>query len=135
MWVTRQRVQSTVHVLVTTIEGTRAAIRAAMIGAVTPGTKMWMDLRPGAAWDPDASRSAAVLAAYFRFEEARGARRRVCRTAAVIALLTFAAQALFPLVDATSFATVLTGLATVAGGAVVLEWRAEKKLEVLMPRG
>jgi hypothetical protein len=92
---------------------------------------MWVDLRPGAAWDTDASRSAAVLAAYFQCEEARDARRRVCRTAVVIALLAFAANALFPVVDATSVATVLTALATVAAAAVVLEWRAEKKLKSL----
>jgi hypothetical protein len=102
---------------------------------VTPGTRMWVDLRPGTAWDTDASRSAAVLAAYFQLEETRDARRRVCRTAVGIALLTFAAKAAFPFVDATSVATVLTALATVAGGAVVLEWRAEQKLKTLIPRG
>lgn len=102
---------------------------------MTPGTKMWVDLRPGAAWDTDASSSAAVLAAYFQFEEARDGRRRVCRTAAVIALLTLAAKALFRFIDATSVATVLTALATVIAAAVILEWRAEKQLESLTPRG
>lgn len=99
-----------------------------------PRTTMRVDLRPGAPWDSDASRSATVLAAYFQFEEARDARRRVCRTAAVIALLAFAAKALFPFVDAASVATVLTAVATMGGGAVVVEWRAEKKLEALIPR-
>jgi hypothetical protein len=96
---------------------------------------MWVDLRPGAPWDTDASRSAGVLAAYFQFEEARDARRRVCRTAVVIALLVCATKALFRFVDATSVATVLTALATVAAAALILEWQAEKKLEALMPRG
>jgi hypothetical protein len=101
---------------------------------VTPGSKTWVDLRPGAAWDTEASRSAAVLAAYFQCEEARDARRRVCRTAVLIALLACAVKAWFGFVDATSVATVLTALATVAAAAVILEWRAEKKLAALMPR-
>ena len=101
---------------------------------MTPGTRLWRDLRPGAAWDADASPSATVLAGYFQLEEARGARRRVCRIAIAVAL-GFAVAAFSRLVDATSFATVLTAKATVAAGAVVLEWRAEKKLEALMPRG
>ena len=101
---------------------------------MTPGTTMWVDLRPGAAWDTEASRSAAVLCAYFQVEDARDARRRVCRTAIVIALLAVGANALFGFVDPTSFATVLAGLATTAGWAAVLEWRAERKLAALMPR-
>ena len=104
---------------------------AATLGSM----RMWVDLRPGSAWDTEASRSAAVLAAYFQCEEARDARRRVCRTAVVIALLAFAAKALLRIVDATSVATVLTAVATVSAAAAILEWRAEKKLETLMPHG
>ena len=101
---------------------------------MTSAAKAWADLRPGAVWDADASRSAAVLAAYFQLEEARTARRRVCRAAIAVALLACAVTVFSRLVDATSFATVLTALATIAAGAVVMEWRAEKKLEALMPR-
>jgi hypothetical protein len=100
---------------------------------VTTGTKTWSALRPGAAWDASASRSAAVLAVYFQYE-ARAARRRVSRTASALALLTVAAESPFRLVDAISFVTVLIALATTVAGAAVIEWRAEKELDALAPR-
>ena len=102
---------------------------------MTPGTKMWVDLRPGGAWDADASRSAAVLAAYFQLEDARNTRHRVCLVVIAIALLACGVTVFSRLVDPTGFATVLTALATAAAAAVIMEWRAEKRLEALMPRG
>jgi hypothetical protein len=75
-----------------------------------------------------------VLAAYFQYEEARGARHRVCQTAIALALLTVAAEAFLHLVDAISFVTVLIALATASSGAAVREWRAGKELDALAPR-
>jgi len=92
-----------------------------------------MDLRPGAPWDVDASRSAAVLGAYFQFEEARHVRRRVCRTATAIALLAIVVEGFSRLVDAASFFTIMTALASAICGAAVVEWRAEKDLVALTP--
>ena len=100
---------------------------------MTRATKRGMDLRPGAPWDVEASRSAAVLSAYFQFEEARGVRRRVCRTATAIALLAIVVAGFSHVVDATSFFTILTALATTICVAAVLEWRAERNLIALMP--
>ena len=92
-----------------------------------------LDLRPGAPWDADAARTAALLGAYFQFEESRAVRRRVCRTATAIALLALVVEGVSRFVDATSFFTILTALATAVCGAAVLEWRAEKNLVALMP--
>jgi hypothetical protein len=92
-----------------------------------------LDLRPGAPWDADAARTAALLGAYFQFEESRALRRRVCRTAAAIALLAIVVEGSSRLVDAASFFTILIALATTICGAAVLEWRAEKNLVALMP--
>jgi hypothetical protein len=103
--------------------------------AVMPGTTMWVELRPGAPWDSEGLRSAAAIAAFFQFEEARDARRRVCRTAITLALLAFAVETSFRIVGANSFATILTALATVAAAAVIMEWQAEKKLQALIHRG
>jgi hypothetical protein len=92
-----------------------------------------VERRPGAPWDADAARTAALLGAYFQFEESRAVRRSVCRTATAIALLALVVEGISRFVDATSFLTILTGLATAICGAAVLEWRAEKNLIALMP--
>ena len=99
---------------------------------VCPGHR-GLDLRPGAPWDADAARTAALLGAYFQFEESRAARRRVCRTALAIALLAFVVEGVSRFVDAASFFTILTALATVICAAAVMEWRAQKNLVALMP--
>ena len=95
--------------------------------------KRGMDLRPGAPWDADASRTAAVLGVYFQFEEARDVRRRVCRTATSIAMLATAIEGFSRAMDTASFVTILTALATAICGAALVEWRAEKHLVALMP--
>ena len=107
-------------------------LRSQHQGRARPGHR-GLDLRPGAPWDADASRTAAVLGAYFQFEESRAVRRRVCRTATAIALLAVAVEGFSRLVDSTSFFTILTALATAVCGAAVLEWRAERNLVALMP--
>jgi hypothetical protein len=95
------------------------------------GFGQWCGVRAGGLDDPDASRAAALIGAYFDAEQARACRRRVWRLVALGALIawtlivTTSALTIIDLV----FGATLLGAAAVA--SAVAEWRARKKLEVL----
>jgi hypothetical protein len=91
-----------------------------------------VDLRAGGLDDPDATRAATVLGAYFRAEQASTLRRRVWRGAAVGALLVWAVNivtsALTP-VDIV-FASILAAAALVA--VMVADLQARARLDALL---
>jgi hypothetical protein len=90
------------------------------------------ELRAGGADDPDASRAATVLAAYFDAEQARAWRRLVWRAVAVGGLagwaLAVTTSALTP-VDLV-FGAGLLGAPAIT--SALAEWRALKKLGALI---
>jgi hypothetical protein len=91
-----------------------------------------IDLRVGGLDDPDATRAATVLGAYFRAEQAKALRRRVWRGAAIGALLVWAVNivtsALTP-VDIV-FGSILAAAALVA--VMVADLQARSRLDALL---
>jgi hypothetical protein len=81
--------------------------------------------------DPDASRAAAVIEAYFDAEQARASRRLVWRGVAIGGLTgwALATASLLTTVDLV-FGAGLLGAA--AAASAVTEWRAHKKLDTLV---
>jgi hypothetical protein len=95
--------------------------------------KEMIEIQTGGPHDPDGSRTAAALAAYFHAEHVRAFRRLLWRRLALIAL----AWLLGTTVASLSANTVLAGLCVLGGGATwagVLEWRAGRKLSALVER-
>jgi hypothetical protein len=81
--------------------------------------------------DPDGSRAASVLAAYFHAEHMRTFRRLVWRRLAVFGAVFVVGAAAMSLSER---AVVIGGgiLIAAAAWAAVLEWRAEQKLTALL---
>lgn len=92
--------------------------------------KQWMEVRPGGPGDPDATRAAGQLTAYFALDRARDSRRLLCRLAAFAAVAA-SVLAAGNIVSGLEFAATLTGLGALALTAIVVEWRAERHLGVL----
>ena len=97
-------------------------------------SKQWCEVRPGSAWDPDASRASAQLTAYFKLEHARASRRLLCGVAVVAAFVAAAIEAGTRIMSGPVFFVALLSLGTLAVIPMVLEWRAEKHLVALSPR-
>ena len=89
-------------------------------------------MRAGGVDDPDATRAAAVLGAYFRAEQARAIRRRVWRTAAVGALAVWVFNIVTSVLTPVDilFASVLTGGALIA--VMVADLHARSRLHALL---
>ena len=91
-----------------------------------------VELRPGAFGDPEGTRAAAVLAAYFHLEEVRDFRRLLMRQAALVCLSALLAAALMP----GAFRAVIEGAfgaaAAVGIGASIVEYRAMSRLRALI---
>jgi hypothetical protein len=88
-------------------------------------------VRAGGPDDPDGSRAASLLSAYFQAEHVRAFRRLLWRRLAVVAAVFFAGA------TAVSFShrSIWFGEGMVACAAVwaaVIEWRAERKLSGLI---
>jgi hypothetical protein len=102
------------------------------LATALPGFTRSFSLRACGPDDPDASRAAAALGAYFDLEQARACRRLVWRAVAVGGLagwaLAVATSALTP-VDVV-FGVGLLGAAAVA--SAVAEWRAQRNLGILL---
>jgi hypothetical protein len=91
-------------------------------------------IRAGGPADPDATRAAAIVAAYFDAEGASGFRRIVCRAAALGGLAAAMVQfgtSVLTRVDLV-FGAALASVAVVA--AALGEWRSRRRLEALMQR-
>ena len=80
--------------------------------------------------DPDGSRAAAVLAAYFEAEHALAFRRRLWRRLAILAV-AWGLVAAFLLPGGVLIGGLLI-IAAAAGYAVVLEWRTTSRLNGLI---
>lgn len=93
-------------------------------------TKHWVEMRPGAPWDLEASGAASILSAYGGLEDARRWRRRLTAAGIVVAAAS-AIEALIGLVIAPAVVTALVAAVCTVGGALVNEWRAERKLTTL----
>ena len=64
---------------------------------------VWHEVRPGGKWDPDASKAAAKLSAYFELEEARAARRLLSRVVMIGMVLAVLLEATTRIVSANVF--------------------------------
>jgi uncharacterized membrane protein len=94
-------------------------------------TRHHVSLEAGGSRDPDGSRAAAVLTAYFHAERLRDIRRRVCRLAG-IGIVWLAMTALASTISAQSVLEVFTLLAAAVVGSAVAEWRAGARLTELI---
>jgi hypothetical protein len=94
----------------------------------TSGTTRVVELRAGDTDDPDASRAAAVLAAYFEAEEARNSRRLLWRLLAIVGLIVWVLEASTPFVPRATLLVIVVVLAGVAVSAALEQWRAEHNL-------
>ena len=92
---------------------------------------VWQEVRPGSAWDPDASRAAAELSAYFQLEWARASRRRLVRVTLVAIVLAMIVEAATRLIAAGPFLAAVMSLCLLPLTAAVLEWRADRALSAL----
>ena len=78
--------------------------------------------------DPDGTRSAEILGAYFRLEEMRALCRRLWRWLGALAIGWTLAAALTTGLSLASVGIVFAMFSVVAVGAMVAEWWAEKSL-------
>ena len=80
--------------------------------------------------DPDGSRAAGVLGAYFEAEHALASRRLLWRELAIVAAAWGVVAGFF--LSGSVFAIGLLVIVAVAGYAVALEWRARSRLNGLV---
>jgi hypothetical protein len=91
-----------------------------------------VNLRAGGLDDPDATRAATILAAYFRAEQASTLRRRVWRGAAICLLATWA---LSGIASALTRVDVVFGLGLIGTAAIataIAELQARSRLDSLV---
>jgi hypothetical protein len=95
------------------------------------GTRHVVEVTSCGADDPDGSRAACVLAAYFHAEHMRTFRRLLWRRLALFAAVFLVSAAAISLPER---ACVIGGgvLVATAAWAAILEWRAEQKLTMLL---
>jgi hypothetical protein len=91
-----------------------------------------IELKAGGREDPDGSRAAAVLAAYFHAEHVRTFRQLLWRRLAVIGVALVLAETLLSVISRTAFVGALVVLLTLGGGAAVAEWQASERLKDLL---
>lgn len=91
-------------------------------------------LHAGGGDDPDGSRTAAILAAYFDAEHARAFRRLLWRRLGAITLIAMVFEAATRVVSASMFAIICAVLCGPGIVAPVIERRAERKLMQLLRR-
>jgi len=98
----------------------------------SPTSQQIIELKAGGPEDPDRSRAAAVLAAYFHAEHVRSVRQLLWRRLALAGLAWVLAETLMPAISGAAFVGGLAVLLTVGGGAAVAEWRASEQLKDLL---
>lgn len=91
-----------------------------------------IELKAGGPDDPDGSRAAAVLGAYFHAEHMRAFRQLIWRQLAIVALAWLVSAALVPAISRDAFIAGLALLVTVGVGAAASEWRAAERLGELL---
>src|SRR5262245_55496995 len=95
--------------------------------------KEMIEIQAGGPNDPDGSKTAAILSAYFHLEHVRSFRKLLWPRLVVIALVWWLGAVLMSL----GRPVIAVGLALIAAGgasAVGREWRANKKLSDLMTK-
>ncbi len=97
-------------------------------------SKRLVELRAGGPDDPDAMRTASILAAYFAAAQAQALRRALWPPAATVAGIA-SLLALTTFLQRTTLVMVLLGCTAVLLGTAALEWRAERRLRVLLGSG
>ena len=91
-----------------------------------------VELKPCSADDPDGSRSAAVLAAYFNVEQAQALRRTLWRQALAATIAASALEAATSFLPTSAFLVALAGIAAVVVVGAVAEHRAARTLRALL---
>jgi len=91
-----------------------------------------VDLRAGGLDDPDATRAATLLDAYFRAEQASTLRRRVWRGAAVCVLAAWAVNVIVPGLTRVDILFGLGLIGTAAIATAIAELQARSRLDSLV---
>jgi hypothetical protein len=91
-----------------------------------------IDLRAGGLDDPDATRAATVLGAYFRAEQASTLRRRVWRGAAICLLAAWALNVIGPGLTRVDIFFGLGLIGTAAIATAIAELQARSRLDSLV---
>ena len=98
----------------------------------SPSSGQIIEFQASGPEDPDGSRTAAVLDAYFHAEHIRAFRQLLWRRLALVGLLWVLVAALTSLLSRNAFIEGLAVLGTVGVGAAVAEWRAGEKLSGIL---
>jgi fatty acid desaturase len=93
---------------------------------------MIRELKAGGADDPEASRAAAVLEAYFHAERTRAFRRVAWRGIAIAAAVWMLVGLTAPTLSRDLTWVGLSVLAAIAAWAALVEWRASERLARLI---
>ena len=93
-----------------------------------------IELKAGGPDDPDGSRTAAVLDAYFHAEHMRTFRRLLWRRLAVVATVWFLIGITTEILPENALFVGLGLLGAVAAWAAVVEWRAAERLSRLVAK-
>lgn len=101
-----------------------------MLGS--PWYRQIIEVQAGGPEDPDGSRTAALLDAYFHTEHIRAFRRLLWRRLGLFGLVWVLVAALTSVLSRNAFVEGLALLFTVGVGAAVTEWRAAEKLSDIL---
>src|SRR5262245_47390153 len=91
-----------------------------------------VELKPGSNDDPDGSRTAAVLDAYFRAEHSRAFRRLVWNLFAVVALVLAIIGITTHILPNRAVLAALGLLGAAAAWVAVVEWHASERLNQMI---
>jgi hypothetical protein len=91
------------------------------------------ELKAGGPDDPDGTRTAAVLAAYFHAEHMKAFRQLLWRRLGVLATVWFLVGITTEILSKNALFVGLGVMGAVAAWAVVVEWRAAERLSRLVP--
>lgn len=94
--------------------------------------KQIIELRSGGSDDPDGTRTAAVLAAYFHAEHMKAFRRLLWRRLGVVAIVWFLVGMTTGFLSKNALVVGLAVLGAVAARAAIVEWRAAERLNTLL---
>jgi len=84
--------------------------------------------------DPDGTRAAEVLSAYFHAEHMRAFRRTVWRNLSMVAFIWLLAAAITPFISPNEFFSGIAVVLVAGLGAVISEWLADDALAAALKR-
>ena len=94
--------------------------------------KQIIELKAGGRDDPDGTRTAAVLAAYFHAEHMQAFRRLLWRRLGVVATVWFLVGVTTEFLSKNALVVGLAVLGAVAAWVAIVEWRAAERLNTLL---